>query len=1294
MQSNTSPDNPVPCNRDPGINESAEAYFPGNGMMIRTVREKDWTGTLLGPVSTWPESIRTAVDICLNSHFQLVVLCGPELVYVYNDAAIPIFGDKHPWALGQRASDVWAEAWDTIGPMLHAVLDTGIATRHDDLLLVLQRRGFIEECYFTFSYSPIRIEGGAVGGVFVAVLETTERVVNERRQRTLSDLATQVARSHGQPNNLARLREALSRNPYDLPFASLYLVDGAGECARPVFCAGLADSKESAVPPASLRPGGPDSDHPVARAVQTGTTQRFTLQKFLGDKQRCGAWPEQPTDALAVPFRLPGQAAPRGVLVVGINPRKELDKEYAAFFDLAAGHIATAVANAEAAELERKRIDAIEQLDRSKSAFFSNASHELRTPVTLILGPLEDILQREEATLAPAVKEQLEMACRNARTLHRLVNSIMDFAGIEAGRLLAKPEPTDIGMLTAETASLFRSAIESEGLELSVDCDALGDKVLIDRGMWEKIVLNLVSNASKFTLKGRIEVLLKQYGDAVCLAVRDTGVGIASGDMPRIFERFFRGQAQGGRSVEGSGIGLAVVHELVRLHDGHIHVESTPGRGSTFSVRIPLRVETRLDAGNRLHAQPRKERHQSHANDATRIVPRNGETTAVAYRMQARTFHADPPDKPSNARMRVLVIDDNEDIVRYIRRLLSDTCVVISAQDARSGLEAAHRYSPDLILTDVMMPGLDGFGLLRAIRADEATQTTSLIMLSARAGEDARLEALEAGADDYLVKPFSARELIARVHSHIQMKRARHDAAECEGELRRQIAEVQGDLNRVLECTNAAYVSLDHSLRLLALNQTAAWIFDASKQKLTGRMCADVPALGGSKLELALRRAIKLRLPVSEEYFHRASSRWFIMRCYPAPQGVIVFGDDITERKQAEQTLRMAHAQLECSVAARTQALQEASKLLAAVFDRAPGGIAITDVEGNFVRANAAYQKLVGYSEEELLSRTMENLTHPDDYESKKSLFAQLLRGECHSFEMELRYIRSDGRTIWVNNFMSTIDDEAHRLRYFVKIAQDITDRKRAEQEILSSQAALRTLYERLQTVREEERVALAREVHDQLGQVLSAAKIDIKLLEDDVRTKGASLSRRRISVELRSARRSLDEAIRLVRDIATELRAPVIEEQGLYEAIRWHARDFERRTRIRCSVTLPHDLQQPRGAIAVALFRIFQESMTNVLRHAKASQVWVSLARRGRSVLLRVRDDGVGLSPRRARSAHSIGLAGMRERAALAKGRLVVGRLRTGGTLVSARMPLEEENDRFDPAILLLPAPQEEDRK
>jgi PAS domain S-box-containing protein len=547
----------------------------------------------------------------------------------------------------------------------------------------------------------------------------------------------------------------------------------------------------------------------------------------------------------------------------------------------------------------------------------------------------------------------------------------------------------------------------------------------------------------------------------------------------------------------------------------------------------------------------------------------------------------------------------------------------------------------------------------------------SVLVLSARAGEEARLDALEAGADDYLAKPFSARELSARVRAHVQMARIRRAAIEQERVLLREIAAVRHDLDSVLEGTSDAFVRVDRELRMVALND-AAVPRGRERAALIGRPLAEVaPRLAGSPVEAALREAVQGRHPAPVEQLHARSGRWFSVRCYPAPQGAILFANDITSRVLAEQELRQAHDELECRVEQRTAELREAHGLLAAVFDRAPGGIAITDLEGKIVRVNAAYAALTGYPAAELPFRPASERVDAADLARLRAGQARLLAGQVQSFEIEMRYRCPDGRRPWVSNFISMIEDGVRR--YFVAIARDITERKRVEAERQTAQLELRTLYERLQTVRESERTALAREVHDQLGQILSAAKIDIKLLEDDLRRGTRPLAREAIIAELGSASATLERAIGLVREIATELRAPELDEQGLYAAIGWHARDFELRTRIACKAAFPERRPHPSRPAAAALLRIFQEALTNVLRHAQASEVRVSLVRRGGALVLRVCDNGIGIARGRLRAGGSLGLQGMRERAELVDGRLLAGPLPGGGTLVTARVPLKD---------------------
>ena len=273
------------------------------------------------------------------------------------------------------------------------------------------------------------------------------------------------------------------------------------------------------------------------------------------------------------------------MLVCGVSPHRVLDDGYQTFFELVALQVATTIRNARAFESARRRAEELEALDRAKTAFFSNVSHELRTPLTLIMGPTDDALRSPERALKG---EALTLVQRNELRLLKLVNSLLDFARIEAGRAQASFQHTDLGQFTREVASAFSMAIERAGLEFVVDCGSLDEPTYVDRGLWEKVVLNLLSNALKFTFEGRIALRLRASGAQAELQVTDTGTGIPAAELPHIFERFRRVPGSRSRTHEGSGIGLALVSEIVKMHGGTVEARSVVGEGTTFTVRIPL----------------------------------------------------------------------------------------------------------------------------------------------------------------------------------------------------------------------------------------------------------------------------------------------------------------------------------------------------------------------------------------------------------------------------------------------------------------------------------------------------------------------------------------------------------------------------------------------------------------------------------------------------------------------------------------------------------------------------------
>jgi signal transduction histidine kinase len=417
----------------------------------------------------------------------------------------------------------------------------------------------------------------------------------------------------------------------------------------------------------------------------------------------------------------------------------------------------------------------------------------------MMLGPLQDLLARSDAHLSPTAKEQLELANRNGARLLRLVNTLLDFSRIEAGRVHAVYEATDLCVLTSELASVFRSATEKAGLNLIVDCRDLGEPVYVDRDMWEKIVLNLVSNAFKFTFDGEISITTGRVGDFAELRVGDTGVGIPAEAIPRLFERFHRIPNARSRTHEGSGIGLALVQELVKLHGGTIRVESAVDQGTTFIVSVPL---------GQKHV-PLGQLGGTRTLSSTSVAPKAFLDEALRWLPDAPE-EADQDDwqpisKPATldtaSRKRILIADDNADMRQYLARLLSEHYRVETASDGKSAMVKARQHAPDLVLSDVMMPELDGFELIKHLRADEKTRAIPVILLSARAGEESRVEGMQAGADDYLVKPFSARELLARVSARLEIARLQRQV---ESQLRASQAQLE---QRVAERTHELYIA-------------------------------------------------------------------------------------------------------------------------------------------------------------------------------------------------------------------------------------------------------------------------------------------------------------------------------------------------------------------------------------------------------------------------------------------------------------------------------------------------------
>ncbi len=1040
-----------------GDEKIVDDCLKGGGEMGALMRSIDWSKTPIGPVASWSPALRTMVRVLLVNRFQLFIWWGPEYIQIYNDASLSIMGAKHPKSMGQPAAQCWSEIWHVIGPLIDSPFHGGPATWMEDIFLEINRYGTPEETHFTIAYSPVPDETvpSGIGGVFATVHEITGKVVSERRVVVLRDLGAQAAEAKTAEEACATAAKTFAAHDKDIPFALIYLLDPEMKHAELAATSGVA-AGEAISPRVVLLNDSPTTGWPLAEVIKAGAPQ---VVSDLPDRFGWippGPWTDGPTAAVVLPIPSTRAHEPYGLLVAGVSARLRLDDQYRGFLELVAGQIGIAVANARAYQEEKKRAESLAELDRAKTAFFSNVSHEFRTPLTLMLGPIEDALAEPVDRLPTVQRERLETAHRSSLRLLKLVNTLLDFSRIEAGRVQATYEPTDLAALTTELASNFRSACDKAGLRLSVDCPPLPQQVYVDRDMWEKIVLNLLSNAFKFTIMGEIRVTLRAENGAATLSVQDTGTGIPAAELPRIFERFHRVEGSRGRTHEGTGIGLALVQELVKLHGGNVRVQSTHGQGSTFAVSVPMGAAhlpaDRIGAGQTLSSTALGA--GAFVEEALRWLP-DDETSNSFPGSVGNAREAFPPEGPiarppggaskrgddAGARPRIIWADDNADMRDYVRRLLSQRYIVETVADGEAALAAARAHPPDLVLSDVMMPRLDGFGLLAALRADPQTYMTPVILLSARAGEESRLEGLEAGADDYLTKPFSARELLARVSAHIEMNRLRRDAARREQALLIDAQRTKERLAAILESISDAFIALDRDWRYEAVNDKASEGMGIKRDDILGRTIWEIyPDTIGTQFEFELRRAAEEQKPVLFEYFYPTQNRWYENRVYPSPDGISIFYADVTDRKQAEAALRKSEERFR------------------RYFELGLVGMAITSPEKGVLEVNRQLCDMLGYERTEFLRMNWAELTHPDDVAADVAKFARVIAGEYDGYTLDKRFIHKDGRVVDATISVSCIRREDKSVDYFVALVQDITERKRAQEAQRDSELRIKRL--------------------------------------------------------------------------------------------------------------------------------------------------------------------------------------------------------------------------------------------
>jgi PAS domain S-box-containing protein len=1080
-----------------GIN--SHGILAGGGEMGKLIRSMDWSKTPLGPIESWPQSLLTTVSLCLASNFPISLAWGAGHVQIYNDGYVPICGAHHPRSMGQDFRECWASAWPDIGEAYdHAW--AGKSSFIENMRTFVTRNGYLEEAFFTFSFSPIRDETGEVGGIFHPVTEKTVEMLSERRMRTLRDLAARSGEAKSIEEVFTLAASTLSNYKLDLPFTLFYRLNEKGTQAELTASAGLAPGTAASSELVDVETFEP---WPFAELVRSNKViQVDELERRFGSL-RCEPYPESPVSALVLPISSPGSEHPCGIFVAGLSPRLALDEVYLDFCAMLASNLNAAVASAQAFEEERKRAEALAAIDRAKTAFFSNVSHEFRTPLTLLLGPIEDVLGRNENQ--EEGRELLQVAHRNALRLQKLVNTLLDFSRIEAGRVQASYHPTDLSMFTAELSSNFRSAIEKAGLKLSVDCLPLPEAVYVDRDMWEKIVLNLLSNAFKHTFEGEIKVRMRWMHERVELVVQDTGIGISPEQLPHLFERFHRVPNARSRTHEGSGIGLALVNELVKLHGGTITAESVVNRGTTFTVSTPTgKAHLPADdidgevtiSSTALEAQPFIE-------EALRWLPEEENeglsraSNSYAPVAQEEMWQGTSPGDERKAR--ILLADDNTDMREYVRRLLEAHCEVEAVSNGKAALHAAETNPPDLILSDVMMPEMDGFELLKTLRNKPALKSIPFILLSARAGEEAKVEGLHAGADDYLSKPFSARELLARVRTNLRLHRVRREgihALEKSIEREKLVADIvesirsETDLNTVLQKTVASLGQFTKA------DRCTIWVYDSAQQQFLipeneYRSSEDIARIADTAFpynpvlpfNLSHQDVINLPdIPESEKLTDEDRQMITERGIKSMLHVPILFEKKLlgvlrihTVRKKQEWNtetvgvVEQVAAQVAVAIhkAALLQELKESDALKTAILESSLDAIVSMDHQGKVVAWNAAAERLFGYPRREAIGRNMAELIIPERFREAhyKGLarFQATGEGAVINKLIEIPALRADGTEFLSELTISLISTEGPPM--FTGTLRDITERKKAEQAIKESEEHFRAFANNIQNL-------------------------------------------------------------------------------------------------------------------------------------------------------------------------------------------------------------------------------------
>ena len=766
-----------------------------------------------------------------------------------------------PEAFGQPGRIAWAILWDQMQPVFQEVLAGNPVYRDNEYHdFGTYGDGLPLEMYYSYRFVPVISKEGKVIGMFNSATETTDQILAERRLATVRDMSEQMLLARTLKEYYSGIADVFEQNTHDAPFILCYSVFQGSTDQSTVTVdvtlestVGVPEGHPSAIRRTTIalshKPRSAFGRHadrlssPTLSAISalssgsggmnhSSENQSWPIQEALSTRQcvvvdDCRAlmqgcpvriFDRIPVSAIVVPIcsdtsiELPGS-----VLIIGLNIRRPFDTHYDAWIHVLRSNLASAQQSVKAREAEQKRLDDNAAMERAKSAWFRGAAHDLRSPLTLINGPLEDLLA---SNMLPGQKHQLMTAKRSTDRLLLLVNALMDFSRLEAGRVEAKFVPTDLPLFVTEIAELFRPAVERLRIQYLVQTPQHDQLVYIDPVLFETVVTNLIGNALKYTEKGSIAVRL-DFGKFAEISVIDTGVGIPRDELGMVTQWYHRATNSIHAGTQGTGLGLALVKELLRLHNGDLLIssqtaeESGGAHGSTFTARVPLIeractsnvVQPTETFGEYGKAVVRDAMRWTVDNETDSSSERGGDSQGAAQSRLSEGIMFEKSDV-------LMLVDNNLDMREYLRRVFAPYCTIVEAYNGAEALRMATLNPPNLILTDVMMPKMSGLELLAEMRKDPSTRLIPMVLISAMTGDEARVDGLMMGAEDYLEKPFKPKELIARVHLHMQVGKKR-------AKLERNFAEREAELALLSDYCPSAIMRADSSGQVLYAND--AW---------------------------------------------------------------------------------------------------------------------------------------------------------------------------------------------------------------------------------------------------------------------------------------------------------------------------------------------------------------------------------------------------------------------------------------------------------------------------------------